>query len=369
MKKKDKFSQNDGFNINFDFDDIDFESIGETIKSSVNKAVSSFTKGYKKNLPAAKNPDICEQKPKEKSKSSLLKIGAFIVGSTLFAIGMDTIENWGLGAKMIGLLCLGGAVAAPVLMWKLSSHYKRLAINYSRYRRELGNSTIISVRDLASAVSQTEEETIKDLLYFMKQNYFKQARIVENDSIFILDIPTFKLYKESLGKLPSSNKEELDQKEKLGQVEDLSVHKAEEIITNCGGILKEMQENSEKILSQSFRADLAPLFENIRDILNILEKYPDKALGLNKFNDFYMPTAAKLVESYQEFEGLETTDAKILKSMAEIQGSIKTISEAFDKIKVDLISDRAMDVKTDIDTINLVLKQEGLVEGDFENHE
>ena len=363
MKKKDKFSQKEAFNINFDFDDIDFESIGETIKNSVNKAVSSFSKGYKKNLPAAKNPDICEQKPKEKSKSSLLKIGAFIVGSTLFAIGMDTIENWGLGAKMIGLLCLGGAVAAPVLMWKLSSHYKRLAINYSRYRRELGNSTIISIRDLASAVSQTEEETIKDLLYFMKQNYFKQARIVENDSIFILDIPTFKLYKENLGRVPSYEKDQ------IGPTDDFDTQKASDILTNCGKILMDMEEKAKKISSSSFRSNLAPLFENIKDILSILEKYPDKALALNKFNDFYMPTSSKLVESYQEFEALETTDAKILKSMAEIEGSIKTITEAFDKIKVDLISDRAMDIKTDIDTINLVLKQEGLVEGDFKDNE
>ena len=363
MKKKDKFSQKEAFNINFDFDDIDFESIGETIKNSVNKAVSSFSKGYKKNLPAAKNPDICEQKPKEKSKSSLLKIGAFIVGSTLFAIGMDSIENWGLGAKMIGLLCLGGAVAAPVLMWKLSSHYKRLAINYSRYRRELGNSTIISIRDLASAVSQTEEETIKDLLYFMKQNYFKQARIVENDSIFILDIPTFKLYKENLGKIPSYEKEQ------IAQSDDFDSQNASDILGNCGSTLRDMEEIARKISSPSFKADLAPLFENIRDILNILEKYPEKAIALNKFNDFYMPTAAKLVESYLEFEQIDTSNPKILKSMMEIDGSIKTITEAFDKIKVDLISDRAMDIKTDIDTIRLVLKQEGLVEGDFKDHE
>ncbi len=100
-----------------------------------------------------------------------------------------------------------------------------------------------------------------------------------------------------------------------------------------------------------------------------MDKYPEKAIALNKFNDFYMPTAAKLVESYQEFEQIDTNNPKILKSMMEIDGSIKTITEAFDKIKVDLISDRTMDIKTDIDTIRLVLKQEGLVEGDFKDHE
>lgn len=363
MKKKDKYSQKDNFNFNFDFDDIDFESIGETIKNSVNHAISSFSKGYNKKLPAAKNPDICEQKPKEKSKSSLLKIGAILVGMILFAIGMDGLDSPGLGSNILGLLCLAGAVAAPVLIWKLSSHYKRLAINYSRYRRELGNSTIISIRDLASAVSQTEEETIKDLLYFMKQNYFKQARIVENDSIFILDIPTFKLYKENLGKVPSYKKEE------IGPVEDLNTYEAEEIIANSSAILKDMEEKRALIHSRDFGAALNPLFENIRDILEILKKYPDKAASLNKFNDFYMPTAAKLVESYQEFEQIDTNDTKILKSMAEIENSITTITEAFDKIKVDLITDKAMDVKTDIDTIRLVLKQEGLLEGDFKDYE
>lgn len=360
MKKKDKYSQKDNFNINFDFDDIDFESIGEVIKNSVNKAVSSFSKGYKKDLPAAKNPDICEQKTSEKTKSILLKIGAVLVSMTLFAIGMDALDT---REYIIGLLFLGGAVAAPILMRKLSSHYKRLAINYSRYRRELGSNTIISIRDLASSVSQTEEETIKDLLYFMKQNYFKQARIVENDSIFILDIPTFKLYKENLGKVPSYKKEE------IGQVEDLSTYQAEEIIGNCEKLLEEMKKRRDSITSLSFNKSLEPLFENIEDILNIVKKYPEKAISLNKFNDFYMPTAAKLVESYQEFEQIDTDDAKILKSMIEIQSSINTITEAFDKVKVELISDRAMDVKTDIDTINLVLKQEGLLEGDFTENE
>ena len=39
--------------------------------------------------------------------------------------------------------------------------------------------------------------------------------------------------------------------------------------------------------------------------------------------------------------------------------------EAFNKMKIDLLDDRAMDVKTEIDTINLLLKQEGLTKDDW----
>ncbi|WP_296115240.1 5-bromo-4-chloroindolyl phosphate hydrolysis family protein [uncultured Anaerococcus sp.] len=359
--KREKYSQNESFN--FDFDNIDFESIGQTIKKSVDKAVSSFSRGYKKNLPATKDPEICEQKPVDKNKYIFLKIGAIIAALSLFPLGLDSLSIPSLVSKIFGLFLMAGSIGGPILMWKLANNYKRLSINYDRYKRELGSNTIISIRDLASAVSQSEEKTVKDLLYFMKQNYFKQARIVEDDSIFILDIPTFKLYKENLGKIPSHKKEG------LGPVEDVNIDQAKDLIKESKKILGEMKVRAKLIESDSFRKSLNPLFSNSEDILEIVNKYPDKAQGLNKFNDFYLPTAAKLIESYQEFEQVGTDDIRIVKSMAEIESSIKTITEAFDTIKTDLMSDKAMDVKTDIDTINLVLKQEGLVEGDFKDHE
>lgn len=357
--KKDKYSNKDKINMNFDLDDLDFKWVGEAVKKSVNSVVSSFSKGYNKNLPAIKDPAVCVQKPVEKTKYQLIRVGAVIIGMTLFAIGMDGINSPRLGSNILGLACLAGTVAAPAFLWKLSNNYKRLSINYGRYRREIGSNTIISIRDLASAVSQSEEKTIQDLLYFMKQNYFKQARIVENDSIFILDIPTFKLYKDKLDKIAPKSKEE------IGPVEDINEIQAEDIIILSEKSLSEIIEKSQKIEDFDFKTKIDPLIENAKDIINIIKKYPDKALCLNKFADFYLPTAERLVESYQEFESLGTDDAKIRKFLEEIKGSIKTIAEAFDKIKVDLIADKAMDIKTDMDTIELILKQEGLTEGDF----
>jgi hypothetical protein len=62
---------------------------------------------------------------------------------------------------------------------------------------------------------------------------------------------------------------------------------------------------------------------------------------------------------------METDNPKILNSMKEIDKSIATINEAYEKIQVELVSDRAMDIKTDIDTMNLLLNQEGLLEDDW----
>lgn len=356
----------------FDFDDIPFAEIGVKIKNSINGAIKAFSSSSKKNLPATRNPKVCEQKPPHVGLNVLAKITAIISALCFLAMTIYSFTEmyYGGGLTMLFATLISGAftVALPYALWKLGDRYKRLSNNYVRYLRELGDNTVISIRDLASGVAQSEEETTKDLLYMMRKNYFKQARIVEDGKIFILDIPTFKLYKEKLDQIPSYRKNLTDDVEIDGEnlsVEDLNKERSQEIIAESITSLDKLSEKRDEIESPSFKESLGKLIENSTDILKIIEKYPVKATGLGKFSTYYLPTSLKLATSYKEFEMVNSRDPRIVKSMGEIEESIKTIAEAFDKMKIDLLDDRAMEIKTEIDTINLLLKQEGLAEDDW----
>lgn len=356
----------------FDFDDIPFAEIGVKIKNSVNGAIKAFSSSSKKNVPATRNPKVCEQKPPQAGYSFLAKIASIISALCFFAITIDSFTemSYGGGFTMLfaTLISFALTIAVPYGLWKLGNRYKRLSDNYVRFLRELGDNTVMSIRDLASGVAQSEEQTTKDLLYMMKKNYFKQARIVEDGKIFILDIPTFKLYKEKLDQIPSYRKnltDDVEASEENLSVEDLNKERSQEIIAESISSLDKLSEKSEEIESPSFKESLGNLIENSTDILKIIEKYPDKATGLGKFSTYYLPTSLKLAESYKDFELVNSSDSRIVKSMEDIEESIKTIAEAFDKMKIDLLDDRTMDVKTEIDTINLLLKQEGLTEDDW----
>lgn len=357
---------------NFSFDDIPFAEIGDRIKNSINGAIRGFSSSSKKRLPQTRNPKVCEQDPPGKAVSILARIGAILAGMVFFAMTIDSYTEFTygggfamlLGAIISGLLTL----ASPYVLWKIADKYKRLSNNYVRFLRELGDNTVISIRDLASGVAQSEEQTRKDILYMMKKNYFKQARIVENGKIFILDIPTFKLYKEKLDKLPSHRENLTSDTSPMDESlspEDINRQKVNEIIKESIVSLDQISETKNDIKDDTFKEDVDLLLTNSEDILKIIEKYPDKATYIGKFSTYYLPTSLKLVESYKDFELVNSDDSRILKSMAEIDESIKTISEAFNKMKIDLLDDRAMDVKTEIDTINLLLKQEGLTEDDW----
>lgn len=361
------------FKINDLLSDIDFDEIGNTIKDSVNSTIRSFTKskGSKENLPQTRNNEVCAQKPPELAKAKTYKVFSILsaigFGLASFIFYVDEFAFMGGFDSFLFLIFLiMMTIGLPYVFWKASKEYFRLTNNYVRFIRELGNNTVISIRDLASSVAQSEEKTVSDLMKMMKRGYFYQARIVEDDSLFILDIPTFRLYKEKSKELPqarTSNKEEEDEV----LVEDLSFERAKEIINQGKNSIDRIKLSQARINDANFRINVDKLIKNSVDILNIVEKYPDKSYALNKFSDYYLPTAAKLVETYNDFEMMRTNDKKIVNSMKQINESILTIAEAFDKIKVELLADRAMDVKTDIDTINLLLNQEGYAEDDWES--
>ena len=354
---------------NFSFDDIPFAEIGDRIKNSINGAIRGFSSSSKKKLPQTRNPKVCEQDPPGRTASILARIGAILSGMVFFAITIASYTefHWAGGFAMIFATIISGllTLASPYILWKIADKYKRLSNNYVRFLRELGDNTVISVRDLASGVAQSEEQTRKEILYMMKKNYFKQARIVEDGKIFILDIPTFKLYKERLDKIDSSKESLSYTKDRSLSAEDLNKERADEIIKEAQKSLDEIFALNKKIDNPSFKRNVDRLMAKSIDILKIIEKYPDKATNLGKFSSYYLPTSLKLVESYKDFELANSTDDRILKSMTDIEGSVKTIAEAFENIKNDLLDDRAMDVKTEIDTINLLLKQEGLANDDW----
>lgn len=349
-----------------------FAEIGNSIKKSVNATLKKFAKmtETKDNLPQIRNKEVCAQKPPELSKARGFQVLSYFLGFgflAAFIVFTDLFLDYrGFFYFLMTILSLGLTVVTPYISRKISKEYLRLTNNYIRFLRELGNNTVISIWDLASAVAQSEEKTVSDLTKMMKRGYFYQARIVENDSLFILDIPTFRLYKDKRNEIPIAKKES----EKVDDdvlVEDLSSQRAEEIISSGKAFLDNINGNKIRILDDSFKKRVDKLLKSSTDILNLVEKYPEKSYALNKFSDYYLPTTAKLVDTYYDFELMRTDDKKIKKSMNQISESIVTISEAFEKIKVELLSDQAMDIKTDIDTINLLLKQEGYADDDWRN--
>ncbi|OFJ72883.1 hypothetical protein HMPREF2852_04395 [Anaerococcus sp. HMSC065G05] len=359
--------------LNKAISDMDFSDISEKVKTSLDIFIDktmNFINGNQVRKPAiqTKNPQVCAQKLPEKTKAGLLKTAMVI--SFLLAISMLMILFFdGFSYDFFKNLFLTALFSIfGFFTFRKSQQLDMISKDYTRFLRELGHNTVIPIRDLASSVQKSEKDTIKELMYMMNKGYFKQARIVENDSLFLLDIPTFKLYKNQKNQMPNLSHEE---NKKIAQDTSTktSKDKAEEIIKISSKEITSINLSISRIKNRSFLEKVIEIKKTIENITNIIKRYPEKAYVLDKFIEYYLPTTVKLIDAYTEYEIMESNDSKIKNSLAEIESSIEIINEAFEKIQLELMEDRTMDIKTDIDTMKILLNQEGYLEKDWSKDE
>ena len=357
--------------LNKAISDMDFSDISEKLKNSLDNFIDktmAFVNYRPNNKPVlqTKNPQVCAQKLPEKSKLGLLKTGGVFSFMVTFATGLSFIDrDPDMFSNLITAIVFG---ILGVFSWKRAKEIDMISKDYARFLRELGHNTVIPIRDLASSVQKTEKDTIKELMYMMNKGYFKQARIVENDSLFLLDIPTFKLYKDQKNQMPNLSYEENKQIEKDAH-KDVNIEKAENIIKISSKEINSINLDISRIKNRSFLEKVIEIKKTIENIVNIIKRYPEKAYALDKFMDYYLPTTVKLIDAYTEYEVMESNDPKIKNSLLEIESSIETINEAFGKIQLELMEDKTMDIKTDIETMKILLNQEGYLEKDWSKNE
>ena len=103
-----------------------------------------------------------------------------------------------------------------------------------------------------------------------------------------------------------------------------------------------------------------------RFVKNEVEKQPELASDLRRFMNYYLPTTRKLVDAYREIELDSFRTEQNEKTKKEIEDTLDTINQAFEKLLNSFFEERAMDISSDISVLHSMLAQEGLTQGAFE---
>ena len=230
---------------------------------------------------------------------------------------------------------------------------KRRSTRLNRYLRELGSGTVITVSDLASAVGSSEKTVISDINYFIKKDILKEARLVDDNRIFLLDKATYEMYKGYDKGLAYENKKELSESMKaipddkhVKGLDDLPKH-VEALNREKIGLPNEIEIKVDKIIN---------IVQVISDYgKNHKEIIPD----LSKFSSYYLPATIELIRRYKQFMPVNTEDS--LKSREEISKTLDTIGYGFNSLIENIQKDLVMDTNADITVLKQMLKQDGLV--------
>ena len=97
-----------------------------------------------------------------------------------------------------------------------------------------------------------------------------------------------------------------------------------------------------------------------RGILQAVEASPDKADQISRFARYYLPEVVKIMAAYARMEqnGIRGDNAEQIQS--EVRANAATMATAFENQLDGLYSAEAMDISTDIQVLDTILKSQNL---------
>ena len=290
-------------------------------------------------------------------------IGISIYGISVLAFSVVKIffSSLLIGSNIIFVVLFLFFVASLALLLKGISLRKRVK-RFKKYVRVIDNNTYISIGDLAKFAKEKERFLIKDLSKMIDLGMFLEGHIDEEKTYFMLNDEVYgdylNLKKQQIAK--ESNKKKLKE-----EIDNSAKEESESTIKIGRDYIEQIKTVKNELYREEIFANLDKLENISQQILNQVEKNPQKAQEVNKFINHYLPITIKLINSYEELNNQVVQGDNIKNAKIEIEKSIELINKAFENLLDDLFEDVALDISTDISVLKTLFKQEGLGEEDF----
>lgn len=125
---------------------------------------------------------------------------------------------------------------------------------------------------------------------------------------------------------------------------------------------KELHALNVRIEDEPLSAAMDRMEKACLSILNEVEQHPEKAAQVRRFANYYLQDAVKILTLYAELEEKGVQGENAAGVRAEVAQNAQTIATAFENQLDSLFARDALDISTDLEVLNGMLKGQGLVD-------
>ena len=283
----------------------------------------------------------------ENKKDPVARIGKgrtvlIIFGWLLLALGVLTMfEPLSAGALWRVLESLAVALGGGGMLyaaWKKN----RKEQDYQNCVKIVGDKTNIDLDSLAAALGRKQKDVEKDLDDMVDRGYFGEAAYIDKArDVLIIDPAKAEV---QLKKAADLSPEGKDQYQLLLMELDRCIQR----IRDPG-----MQQKAMKIRGLS-----ASIFAAVRE-------EPAKRPKIGTFLNYYFPQTLKLLNSYGDIENKDYQGENLVKTRERIEGAADLLIDAYQRQLDALYLSTSMDVDSDIDVLETMLRRDGLSNSAF----
>ena len=264
--------------------------------------------------------------------------------------------------SIIATATVGGITAASLGMGITGTVIRGRVKRFRQYVQQIGDRAYCNIKELADKTGKTETKVRKDLKLMIEKRMFLQGHLDQKETCLIVTDAMYQQYLETEKQAKTVQMQQQQQKEQRSRMPE-----------ECRKILEEGQEYityihkcNDDLPGEEITRKLSRLETIITRIFQEVEKQPELASDLRRFMNYYLPTTRKLVDAYREIELDSFRTEQNEKTKKEIEDTLDTINQAFEKLLNSFFEERAMDISSDISVLHSMLAQEGLTQGAFE---
>lgn len=351
---------------------MEFEQLNQAIRDTVNAAiheVKTQTDGWRSRLG---RPEEKRIKPLSIRINWVGRISGILftifggIGSGVFGIltlvwliisiaSPNLLVGWWLtgmfGAGLAGFLIMLGAGV------RNSSRISRL----KKYLNEIKHrgKTYCELKQLNRSVAKSLSFVQKDVKKMLDLGMLPDAHMDDGGTCLILDEETYRQYRMAQASLAERQGQERPIRESRREPENSSISEA---LSRGEAYMDQLDQLRDAMPGEPIREKLLRLDTILERLFLVLKKHPDQMDELERFMEYYLPTTVKLVTAYQEFSEVEFPGENINQGKQEIEETLETINDAFEKLLDDIYEDTAFDVLTDVSVLQSMLARDGLTE-------
>ncbi len=369
------------------------KSIGGAVQGAVQDALSTTEPSpQKKSSTTTKAPSSQQKNMEQKNKTEtwlknkptkqpapkhIIFRSRYGVGSTVagvlgllgFGFGLAIFTAVALIASMPTSVFLAAAI--PLLLFTTSSiglfasglsnrgFMKRLR----QYTPLLKEKPVWTIEALCTATNFSPARIRRDFRKAIGKKIISDVQMDAAETCVIYGAENYKLY---LASECARQERELAQAERQRLLDNPETAPIERFRCEGEAILQEIRAVNNAVEDEIFSGKLDRLELITSRIFSYVNAHPEKLPDTRKFMDYYLPTTLKLVTKYRQYEEENLQMDNILQAKTDIISSLDTIDLAFNNLLESLYHEDTLDIVTDIDVLQTVLKQEGLTDKKFE---
>ncbi len=125
-------------------------------------------------------------------------------------------------------------------------------------------------------------------------------------------------------------------------------------------ILRQIRKLNDDIPDEGVSRRIDEIEDLTSRIFQAVQEKPEKEPQIKSFMSYYLPTTLKLLRSYADFERSGASGENISSAKAEIERILDTLVDGFRKQLDKLYESEAMDISSDIDVLETMLRRDGL---------